>query len=261
MLIHRTLAAAGMAIALLALPACKKKKDDGGPDSGPPGPSGGPSSGGLGLSKLNTAAVQTSRANLKQIGMAFHNYHDANQTLPAGICGPDGKTAGLSWRVQLLPYIEQGNLYKQFKLNEPWDSPHNKSLINMMPRTYAAPGGYAPEGQTYYRAFSGPWTAMPPSAAAGVPGMPLRGLQLRDIQDGTSNTALVAEAAEPVIWTKPDELAFEPKGPLPRVGGVFIDGVHVLLGDGAVYFLPKSMEQQKWRGLMTASGGEVFTFP
>src|SRR5262245_822885 len=94
--------------------------------------------------------------NLKQIMLAFHNYHDLYNGMPsAAICDKNGKPL-LSWRVAILPLIEQDNLYKQFKLDEPWDSEHNKKLIPMMPKIYAVPNVSKPgDTDTYYRVFYG----------------------------------------------------------------------------------------------------------
>jgi hypothetical protein len=77
-----------------------------------------------------------SQNNLKQIGIAIHNYHDTNNKMPADIVDKDGK-AILSWRVLLLPYLEEEPLYKEFKLDEPWDSKTNKALIERIPKTFA----------------------------------------------------------------------------------------------------------------------------
>src|SRR5262245_56693586 len=74
--------------------------------------------------------------NLKQIGVAMHTYHDKHRSFPAAaIYGKDGK-ALLSWRVALLPYLGLEALYKEFKLDEPWDSAHNKRLLEKMPAVY-----------------------------------------------------------------------------------------------------------------------------
>ena len=73
---------------------------------------------------------------------------------PDRVTGPNGKP-GLSWRVHILPYIEQDALYKQFKLDEPWDSEHNKKLIEKMPKVYVSPLAVAPPGETYYQVFTG----------------------------------------------------------------------------------------------------------
>src|SRR5262249_21670890 len=80
--------------------------------------------------KVKTAAARMqSSNNLKQFGLAMHTYLDQHGTFPpAAIYDKDGK-ALLSWRVLLLPYIEADPLYKKFKLDEPWDSAHNKKLL------------------------------------------------------------------------------------------------------------------------------------
>ncbi|HEY1381054.1 MAG TPA: sigma-70 family RNA polymerase sigma factor [Gemmataceae bacterium] len=112
------------------------------------------------------AQRRRSMNNLKQIMIAVHNYHDANSRLPADIRGKDGKPL-LSWRVEILPYLEQDNLYKQFKLDEPWDSEHNLKLLHHMPVSYRA--GIEPKDSThtYYQAFAGPGTPLHPTVARG----------------------------------------------------------------------------------------------
>src|SRR5262249_49752206 len=77
------------------------------------------------------------RDNLKKIGYAFHDFHNVNKHLPAhAIYSNDGKTPLLSWRVAILPYIGEAALYREFKLDEPWDSAHNRKLIAKMPKLY-----------------------------------------------------------------------------------------------------------------------------
>ncbi len=203
---------------------------------------------------------QISSNNLKQIGLAWHNFHSVSNAFPAGIYDASGQKLGLSWRVAILPYIEQVNLYKQFKLNEPWDSENNKKLIPLMPKTYAPPGGGGKPGFTYYRAFTGAGTVLPPPAP-GTPGKDAFGLGFLKILDGTSNTAIVAEAADPVEWTKPDELEYIPGKPLPRLGGVFGDGFHVGMADGSVQFLPTSTPPEKIKAIITIAGGETVKLP
>ena len=82
--------------------------------------------------------------NLKQVGLAMYNYREAHGRFPApAIQGPDGKPL-LSWRVAILPYLSENELYQSFKLDEPWDSPHNKPLLERMPQLFAPP---RPPGQ------------------------------------------------------------------------------------------------------------------
>jgi hypothetical protein len=241
MCVQRIRAAGGFAFLIAAclcvLPACKKKKSssdspESSPPPGYPGAKGGPPGGAQSYSR---AGAQSSVSNLRKIGLAFHNFNDATSTLPHAIADANGKP-GLSWRVAILPYIEQQNLHQQFKLNEPWDSEHNKKLISQMPALYAPPG-VSMDGKTYYRSFTGQGAVMPPPAGNWQAGKPFRGLPLHNILDGTANTLMVAEADEPVIWTKPEELPFVPGKPPKLGGGVFSEGFHAILCDGSVRFL------------------------
>jgi hypothetical protein len=203
----------------------------------------------LGDEKVRAARLRKrSQNNLKQIGIAMHQYHDTFGTLPtAAIYGKDGKPL-LSWRVAILPYIEQNQLYQQFKLDEPWDSEHNKKLLDKMPPIYAPLGVKTKEpNTTFYQAFVGPGAAFEGQ----------RKLRLLDFLDGTSNTIMIAEAAEPVPWTKPADLAFDEKKPVPKLGGMSPDGFNVLFGDGYVRFLKKKTDEKTLRALITRAGGEV----
>ncbi|HMC89933.1 MAG TPA: DUF1559 domain-containing protein, partial [Gemmataceae bacterium] len=80
-----------------------------------------------------TAADTKCANNLKQLGLALHNYHDTYGRFPAvANFDKDGKPL-LSWRVHLLPFLDEGQLYREFHLNEPWDSAHNKKLVSRLP--------------------------------------------------------------------------------------------------------------------------------
>ena len=80
---------------------------------------------------------QKSLNNLKQIMLAIHNYHDANNRLPADIRDKDGK-AVLGWRVAILPYLMQDAVHGQFKLDEPWDSETNLKMLQQIPAVYGS---------------------------------------------------------------------------------------------------------------------------
>jgi len=222
------------------------------------------------------AARVQSADNLKAIGKAFHAYagwqlsgkdppkEAQDHPLPAhAIYSKDGKTPLLSWRVEILRQLGHEALYKEFKLDEPWDSEHNKKLIAKMPKVYAGPGApekITEEGKTYYQVFTGeqPETGVMPSMFP-LPSkdFPIVLMCWKLITDGTSNTILAVEAKEPVIWTKPDDLklpADEKK--IPAVGGLFKNGFHVLFCDGDVLFYRPDPPADTMRALITPSGAE-----
>ena len=187
----------------------------------------------------------TSKLNLQQIGIGFHNFASTNHdTLPRNVRSKDNKPL-LSWRVELLPHLEEEELYKQFKLDEPWDSENNKKLIDKMPKIYAPIRVRAEKGLTYYQSF-----------------MDKKGLLLTNsfdignIPDGTSNTFAVAESAKPVIWTKPSDLEFDGKN-MPVLGGMFDGKFHALLYDGSVNRYRKGLRADLLRKLIDPADGEV----
>jgi prepilin-type processing-associated H-X9-DG protein len=196
------------------------------------------------------AARAQSQNNLKQIALAMHNYHDTHGAFPpAAVCDKTGKPM-LSWRVLILPYIEQDQLYKEFKLDEPWDSDHNKKLIARMPRTYALPTQQPGATDTYYRTFVGNGALMDY----------VRGPKITEITDGTSNTIMVVTAAEAVPWTKPDELAFDPDKDMVKLLGTLPDGekCNTAFCDGSVRSIDtKKLKKQTLNALVTKAGGEI----
>ncbi len=168
---------------------------------------------------------------------------------PAVVYGPDDKPL-YSWRVLILPFIEQGKLYEEFKLDEPWDSPHNIKLLARMPTNYAPPGhkkALVPEYHTICHVFVGPGTPFEGRGGLKVPG---------DFPDGSSNTLLFVEAGEAVPWTKPDDLRYDPVGPLPPLRGLFRGGFRACSADGTRKFVRYDTPEEVLRAAVTRNGSE-----
>ena len=191
--------------------------------------------------------------NLKQIALAMHMYHDAAGHFPGPIVGKDGKPL-LSWRVAILPHIGQKALYDKFKLDEPWDGPHNKALLDEMPATFACPSGTFRPGQTAYRGFFGPGAFFEKGRETSV----------ANITDGTSNTIMVVESNEAVPWTSPDsDLPFDPaaRPSLYGAGSSHPGGFNAAMADGSVRFIKNTIHPMTWKALITRAGGEAIQLP
>lgn len=195
-----------------------------------------------------TGDIQLSANKLKQIALAMHNYADDNNTFPpAAVCDKRGKPL-LSWRVLILPYLDQEALYREFKLDEPWDSEHNKKLLAKMPAVYRGPGAKPDATTTHYRVFVG--------NGAGFDWV--MGTKFADITDGTSNTLMVVTAAEAVPWTKPDELEYDTDKDVTKWIGMVVRGhAQVAMFDGSVRTLSQLPSKQTLHALITKGGGEV----
>jgi Protein of unknown function (DUF1559) len=193
------------------------------------------------------AQIQKSANNLKQIGLAMHNFHDTYGHLPMAILDKNGKPL-LSWRVAILPFIEQDNLYRQIKLDEAWDSDHNKKFLAKMPNIYKSTRAKAAADETFYRVFVGNGAMFDKKERVGF----------NKITDGLSNTIMAIEAGESVPWTKPDELEYDPKN-LPELGGILNGNFHALFGDGYVRYFRKGKKAESLRRMIGRDDGQVVT--
>jgi prepilin-type processing-associated H-X9-DG protein len=196
-------------------------------------------------------AQRQAAQNLKHIALAMHSYYGSLEHFPPPVAfSPDGKPL-LSWRVSILPYLEEVSLFQQFHLDEPWDSPHNRTLIDKMPAFYRHPVSQAENGRTNYLLPVGNGAAF----SADKP------TKFRDITDGVSYTIMVAEVDDEhaAIWTKPDDWAFDPADP-SRGLARFSDGdCNAAFFDGSVKMLswPQTPEDfGRLRALFTCADGE-----
>jgi hypothetical protein len=198
---------------------------------------------------LDAALRTQSTNNMKQIGLGMHVYANSKWSFPSAYkADKDGKPM-LSWRVLILPFIKQDELYKEFHLDEPWDSEHNKQLIAKMPPEYKSPNSkVSGEGRTNYLTVRGPQSVFPGSKA----------ISFAQIPDGLSNTIMTVEVADDraVIWTKPDDFEYDPQDPLKGLVGLWPDGFIAGFADGSVRFLSSSIDPTVLNALFTRNGGE-----
>ena len=215
------------------------------------------------LAALLLPAVQSARQaayrmncqnNLKQIGFALHSYHDVHGTLPPAYI-PDANGRPMhSWRVLILPYLEHGALFSQYDMNQPWDSPQNKALIDQMPEIFACPTADTPPGKTTYQVIVGPQTMFPGA----------KGVKFNEVKDGMSQTIAVVESSDsPVTWTEPVDLSFdkldftigsEQPG---QLGSPHRRSINALYGDISVRAIGADNLPDQVRAAVTRNGDEI----
>lgn len=188
---------------------------------------------------------------LKMLGLAMHNSHGANGEFPAAATYDANGKKLLSWRVHILPYLDQRDLYSQFHLREAWDSEHNKSLIEKMPKLLAAGSDTLQKaGKTIFLAPIGRDTAI----GSREP------IRIQDITDGTSNTIMIltVKPKHAVEWTRPDDWEFDEKKPFDKLTGEQGKGFRFCLCDGSALNLGKVLTPDQLKALLTRNGGDVF---
>ncbi|MGA2257985.1 MAG: DUF1559 domain-containing protein [Thermoguttaceae bacterium] len=183
--------------------------------------------------------------NMRQISLAMLMYEQLHSSFPPAAIEKNG-TPLLSWRVAILPFLEEDVLYKQFHLDEPWDSPHNREAAKRMPSVFRSPDSPS-DGKTRVMLFTGKGAAFDGG----------KKVMVADIRDGMSNTILCAEAGPDtaVPWTKPEDLVFDPEKPLAALGKVSPRGFITAFFDGSVRTL--KVDNETLKALITPDGGEV----
>jgi len=231
------------------------------------------------VTAARSATYARRRSNqFKRLGLAMHIWADTHGKSgagkrrihtfpPAAIHGKDGKPL-LSWRVALLPYLGQQSLYDQFHLDEPWDSEHNKKLIDKMPDVLKdAELHSALRNQRLAPGFT---TYVVPIGAGLVFGRK-EGTAFREIKDGTSKTIMIVEVTpdRAVPWTKPADwdvakITRDPKtftivsgDPLKGVRRSDRQGFTTTFCDGSVRTIGNDIDPSTFWKLLTRDGGEV----
>lgn len=203
------------------------------------------------VQQAREAARRTQAVNqLRQIALAHHNYHDVYGHFPTDILDADGQPL-LSWRVAILPFMEQQALYEQFHLDEPWNSEHNLPLLKQMPESYQS-ANVPSESRTVFLRFTGMGTPFEKTKPKFV-----------DCLDGTSNTIMAVEANADLAseWSRPGDIPFQNDQPVSAVGQLRPGGFNAVFCDGAAHFLPNTISQELLKNLIQASDGNIVRFP
>ncbi|WP_164101687.1 DUF1559 domain-containing protein [Candidatus Laterigemmans baculatus] len=220
------------------------------------------------LVALLLPAVTTSREaarrvscsnNLKQIGLALHNYSDVYGTFPPAYMTDSAGNPTVSWRVLILPFLNQEPLYRQLDTQQPWNSPANAALLSASIPVYRCPSSVDPSSTaTNYMVVTGAETLFPYE----------RAVSLRDVTDGLSNTIAVVEVEEQgVHWAAPEDLerqnltwAFA-AGADGQMGSRHTGGIQVLLGDASVRYFPDTIDPANLAKMLTIAGDERVDLP
>lgn len=186
--------------------------------------------------------------NLKQIALAMHNYHDVNGSLPPAYTVDETGRPMHSWRVLLLPYLEEQALFDEFNLEEPWDSPQNLAAASRMPDVYGCPSDENGGSMTSYVVINEPGGMFDADQTT----------KFSEVADGLSNTVMVIETTGSGIpWNEPRDLTQSEAPLLSR----HANGFNAALADGSVRFLPPQLSRKLFNDMVTREGGEVVELP
>ena len=210
------------------------------------------------VQQVREAARRTaSQNNIRQQIIGMHNYVSVNQSFP------QLDKSGLSWRVHLLPYLGENELYEQFRLDEPWDSSHNIQLLDQMPRVYDSLSANLPPGMTLYQV---PYTDVNDPSYQNVSALfdtSGDNVSFKDILDGASNTIAIIEVDQQaaVEWTRPSDWKFDPGDPMHDLGGFRRGQILVGMADGMTLLLSDKIDSESFKAMITRSGGEIVSVP
>jgi hypothetical protein len=196
------------------------------------------------------------RGHFSQLALALHHYHDHHGSFPpAYVADASGKPMH-SWRVLILPFVEEAALYQRYDFSQPWDGPNNRLLEAEMPAVFRCPasGENHPAGETNYVVIVGPGTAWPGATS----------VKLSEISDVKESTLLLTETHDSGIsWLEPRDLTLEKAVSQINVhagGGI---SSHHLLGPNIATADGRSREMtmddltpQRLRALLTIAGGD-----
>ena len=191
----------------------------------------------------------------KQIALAMLNYESAQKSYPPHASYDAEGRPLLSWRVHVLPYLEQSQLYQQFHLDEPWDSEHNRKLIDQMPEVFSDPdpsvrAAIGDQGRTTYVVPVG----------EGLLFGSKEGKPIKEVIDGTSNTILALEVVpeRAVVWTKPADWEVDLTNAMAGLKREDRDGFVAGWCDGHASYMSNANDPALIKKVLTPAGGEDY---
>jgi hypothetical protein len=213
----------------------------------------------LGGSIFDPLKSRVEVTRIEKIALAILEYESEHETFPpsAEHRNPNGKS-NLSWRVHLLPYLGQQQLYSEFKLDEPWDSEHNGKLLVKMPDIYRSLSNRLVESKNVR---PGHTNVVAPVGEATIFGG-LKPVAVRDIVDGTVNTILFVEVKPEygVPWTAPSDYSFPINNPIEQLD-IGADGKFIAaFADGSVRLLPSTLSKEKLIFMFKINDGNMIDF-
>jgi len=190
----------------------------------------------------------TCKQNLKAIGVALHAYHHSNGHFPAAYSSSQPPH---SWRVALLPWIDEQTLFERYIVAEAWNEGTNSQLLSMRPAVYACPEVSGPSQTSYQAAVSlrSPWPYDTPT-------------RFGDFTDGTSNTLMLFDVHDPEVeWTQPNDLTLPQAIEAVQSGQKHLfggerSGIQVLLADGSVRYISREINPETLHAMLTPCGGQ-----
>ncbi|WP_153559061.1 DUF1559 domain-containing protein [Roseimaritima sediminicola] len=187
--------------------------------------------------------------NLKQIGLAMHNYHDTYGSLPPAYTVDENGQRLHSWRTLILPFMGQQTLYNSIDLSKPWNDPVNQGAADSLNPAYTCPSSTAGESTTTYVAVVDPSAVFQGDQTT----------QFQDITDGMSNTLMVVEVsgANAVPWMSPQDIDLNTYLSL-TAGGMsnHPGGGNTLFADASVQFIASTIDPQLQRSMVTKDGSD-----
>lgn len=203
-------------------------------------------------------ARMTEQNNMKQIALGQFNHESTTNSFAGPFHSENGQiNRDLSWRVSVLPFIEQDSVYRMIDRKAAWNSPANQAATNLPIKTYGSPYDGADSGKTTgFKVFVGGGAIF--DDTPGAP--PARSVM---ITDGTSNTIMFIAAQDQVPWASPQDIKYSPTTPLPKFGHINgpKTGFNVSMADGSVRFIRAGYNEQTLRLMITKADGQAVGDP